>query len=372
MGHRRSSGPKGPENAHPKRQGHYRVALFVTNYIWSSLKDSTDIDGLGRLIQADETLTKTSGATVNYDSTYTYDMRSQLIEAQIQDIGEQTWTALYNYYKNGNINYRTIQQSQTSFTYNAELMTGTSQGESMAINWDENGNMMNQPKATDNGTFVYNWDNKLRSAAIGSYLLSLKYDPLGNRIYKGLELHSSGGPIGGTYQRKYIVDIVGDLPTILLELEPDDEDSFTIEKTYVYANSQILAQYTDPFSSAAKYLYLHDRLGSVRQVIDTLGNADVQCRYTYDPFGELFDSEAEETEGLNPFKFTGQYFDDELGQYYLRARQYDPHIARFTSRDPVTGKFEEPLTLHKYLYCTNDPINKLDPSGLEPILITPE
>ena len=86
--------------------------------------------------------------------------------------------------------------------------------------------------------------------------------------------------------------------------------------------------------------------------------------YTYDPFGELFDDETEETTISNPFKFTGQYFDDEIiDEYYLRARQYNPHIGRFTSRDPVKGKFEEPLTLHKYLYCTNNPINLIDPDG---------
>jgi RHS repeat-associated protein len=44
--------------------------------------------------------------------------------------------------------------------------------------------------------------------------------------------------------------------------------------------------------------------------------------------------------------FTGQYYDTEIDQYYLRARQYDPHIARFTTRDPVFGKFQEILTLH--------------------------
>ena len=42
---------------------------------------------------------------------------------------------------------------------------------------------------------------------------------------------------------------------------------------------------------------------------------------------------------------------------------YDPHLGQFTSRDPVAGKFKEPLTLHKYLYCINDPINSVDPAG---------
>jgi len=65
----------------------------------------------------------------------------------------------------------------------------------------------------------------------------------------------------------------------------------------------------------------------------------------------------------NSFMFTGQYFDSEIEEYYLRARQYDPHIGRFTSRDPVEGEFDAPLTLHKYLYCENDPVNLFDPDG---------
>jgi len=36
----------------------------------------------------------------------------------------------------------------------------------------------------------------------------------------------------------------------------------------------------------------------------------------------------------NPFMFTGQWFDDEISQYYLRARMYDPVLMRFTARDP--------------------------------------
>ena len=84
--------------------------------------------------------------------------------------------------------------------------------------------------------------------------------------------------------------------------------------------------------------------------------------YTYQPFGESFASEQVETI-TNDFKFTGQYYDSETGQYYLRARQYIPPIYRFSSHDPVTGKGLEPLTLHKYLYCVNDPVNKWDPTG---------
>jgi len=191
---------------------------------------------------------------------------------------------------------------------------------------------------------VYNWDNKLRSAALGSDSIAVKYDPSGNRIWKD---SSEAGT------RKYIVDIVGDLPVILLEIKPTNG---SIKKTYIYANSQILAQHDGEIAEDNKYFYLHDRLGSVRQIIDSDGG--VEKLYTYEPFGETI-----ETDGSfdNPFRFTGQWFDDEIEEYYLRARMYDPHIGRFTSRDPVAGKFKEPLTLHVYLYCLNDPVNKVDP-----------
>ena len=93
-----------------------------------------------------------------------------------------------------------------------------------------------------------------------------------------------------------------------------------------------------------KYFYLHDRLGSVRQVIDS--NANALCLYTYDPYGRLLESDCDSVVDNN-WLFTGQYYDQEIDQYYLRARQYSPTSARFTGCDPVLGKYNNPLTLHQ-------------------------
>lgn len=166
----------------------------------------------------------------------------------------------------------------------------------------------------------------------------------GNRVYKK----------SGQTERKYIVDITGRLPVILLEIQPSPS---SLKKTYIYADRQIIAQH-DGDMSDDKYFYLHDRLGSVRLVINDSGN--VVSHYTYEPFGEVIEDDGTFE---NAFRFTGQYFDFEIEEYYLRARQYNPAIARFTSRDPVRGRFTEPLTLHKYLYCNNDSINRVDPDG---------
>ncbi len=46
---------------------------------------------------------------------------------------------------------------------------------------------------------------------------------------------------------------------------------------------QVLAQHDGDYDDDI-YLYLHDRLGSVRQVIDPSG--DVKNRYTYQPLGK--------------------------------------------------------------------------------------
>jgi hypothetical protein len=54
------------------------------------------------------------------------------------------------------------------------------------------------------------------------------------------------------------------LPVILMELD----SNFNVMKSYVYGNSQTIAQYDGNPFSANKYFYLHDRLGSVRLVIN--------------------------------------------------------------------------------------------------------
>ena len=303
------------------------------------------VDGLGRLTDANETITKTNGSTIAHALVYQYDMLSQLTDANISNIDGDNWVAHYSYKKNGDMISRTINGSTETFGYTGHLMTDA---DGITLTYDENGNMKNRPSSATK-ELKYNWENKLRYGKSGPLktIKLIKYDPAGNRIYK--EKNNS--------KRKYIVDIVGDLPVILLELDPDNNDS--IEKMYIYANSQIIAQH-DGNDTDLRYFYLHDRLGSVRQMIDTSGN--VQNRYTFEPFGKMFSSEKEETIS-NPFKFTGQYYDHEIDEYYLRARQYDPVIHRFTSRDPVFGKAKQPGTLHVYLYCLNDPVNRTDPSG---------
>ena len=319
---------------------------------------SGDIDGLGRLKGASETITNTSQTQISHDLTNEYDMRSQLLQAEMTNVGSLSWIRdTYSYDKAGNVQSHVCANSlppvlTTSYAFVGDLMSSASTNSStdnFGLRWDKNGDMNYVDNVTGSDkNFVYNWDNKLRSATRVPYSLAVKYDPMGNRVWKR-------STIPTTY-RKYIVDIAGGLPTILLEIDPCNS---SLAKTYVYANGEILAQHNGDWTTDNRFFYLHDRLGSVREVFDQ--NTTVVRYYTYDPFGKT--REGSQTNSIFPFMFTGQYYDFEISQYYLRARQYDPQLMRFTGRDPVRGKFEDPLTLHRYLYCSNNSINRIDPTG---------
>ena len=49
--------------------------------------------------------------------------------------------------------------------------------------------------------------------------------------------------------------------------------------------------------------------------------------------------------------------------YYLRARCYDPQIGCFTSFDIQEGTVDASQDLNRYVYCRNNPVKYVDPSG---------
>lgn len=75
----------------------------------------------------------------------------------------------------------------------------------------------------------------------------------------------------------------------------------------------------------------------------------------YDDFGNTT-SYAEEVS--NRFMYAGEQFDKITGQYYLRARYYDPTVGRFTQEDTYRGD-----GFNLYAYVANNPLKYVDPSG---------
>ena len=112
-------------------------------------------------------------------------------------------------------------------------------------------------------------------------------------------------------------------------------------------------------SDGTKTYYVTNSHGDVVKLVNSSGV--VIKTYEYDEYGNVIDYYFEEDDD-NPFRYCGEYYDNESGLIYLRARYYDPTIGRFISEDPIRDN------LNWYVYCGNNPINFVDPSGLTIIL----
>ena len=104
--------------------------------------------------------------------------------------------------------------------------------------------------------------------------------------------------------------------------------------------------------SGVQEYYLTDGLGSTTDLRDEDG--DAVADYTYDVFGAILDQSGSSP---NEFTFTGEQRDSDSGMYFLRARYYDSATGRFLGQDPLPAQ-------NLYAYVANNPVNRIDPSGL--------
>jgi len=102
------------------------------------------------------------------------------------------------------------------------------------------------------------------------------------------------------------------------------------------------------------YYYLYNVHGDVVQLTNSSGT--VTKTYNYDAFGV---EKNPDNNDANPFRYCGEYFDVETGTYYLRARYYNPTVGRFLAEYPIRDG------LNYYTYCNGDPIQYIDPEGME-------
>lgn len=107
------------------------------------------------------------------------------------------------------------------------------------------------------------------------------------------------------------------------------------------------------------FLYNYDIRNSVTNIINPEGK--LIKGYSYDEFGDT--AERGDKTFKNSVKFTGAVSDDSTGLYYMNSRFYNPSTARFLTQDTYTGTPYEPWTQHLYTYCSNDPVDMVDPTG---------
>lgn len=111
------------------------------------------------------------------------------------------------------------------------------------------------------------------------------------------------------------------------------------------------------------HYYLKDHQGNNRLVINQIGIIE-QINHYY-PFGGIFDDNIAVSQ---PYRYNGKELDRMYGLdwYDYGARNYDSAIGRFTTIDPETEKYS---LVSPYVYCKNNPINRIDPDGKDDYIV---
>jgi RHS repeat-associated protein len=109
---------------------------------------------------------------------------------------------------------------------------------------------------------------------------------------------------------------------------------------------------------SAVYRVLSDHLGSVRALVNIADPSDVPVRLNYAAFGGVSGTGI----GVVPQGFAGGLYDAETGLVRFGARDYEPSVGRWVSKDPI--RFDGGVNL--FVYAGNSPLRLVDPAGTLP------
>ena len=278
-----------------------------------------------------------TGRTVDY----TYDALYRLTGEAITDADLGDKTIIYTYDAFGNRLLKEEDGVTTSYTYNAndQLITETAPGTVLTYTYDANGNTIEKDDGANSVSYTYGFENRLTAVNHGGGITTYQYDVDGIRVASQT----------GTDATHFIVDI--NRPYAQVLEERDGPGNLLV--SYVYGNDLIRQR-----RNSGVFYYHYDGHQSTRNLTDS--EEVITDTSTYDAFGGVI---AQEGETENSYLFSGEQYDKNVDQYYLRARYYDFTIGRFTSHDPLLGDQLYPIQQHRYLFANDNPVMFVDPSG---------
>jgi len=278
-----------------------------------------------------------SGRTVNY----TYDSLYRLIEEDITELILGNETISYTYDPFGNRLTRTDSTGTINYTYdsNDRLLTEAAPGYTNTYTYDDNGNTRRKSDGSITTNYGYDYESRLTGAQTGVNQITYGYDSDGIRV-----ISTANG--SATF---YLVDKNRDYAQVLEEM--DAVGSLVV--SYIYGDDLI----SQNRSGSISY-YHYDGQMSTRKLTD--GLQLITDEYVYDAFGILLNKF---WTTINSYLYAGEQYDPNIMYYYLRTRYYDNDLGRFITLDQFKENLYDPLSLHRYLYARNDPINKIDPNG---------
>ena len=335
-------------------------------------------DALGRTINETDSKTSTS-------KSYVYDSIGRITRENNQELGR---SYLYTYDSTGNVTKRQTFPYKTTPLFTLDMLSEDSLGYSTthpdrlvsyngkSITYDQQGCPLSYNNKTL--TWIRGKLTKVSSAGKGLTLAgSSTVTTSSNYSLESCTFTYNGN--GQRTQKRYT-----STPAIGSESLANILTNETIDYTYDHYGRLIhekIRRRMDGFTSVTNITYLYDCntsigikcnsalyyferniQGDVVGVYDSTGTKVVT--FKYDAFGRCTVSGNATIAQWCKIRYRGYYFDAETGLYWVQTRYYNPDWCRWISPDNVLlldVEFAHGLNL--YLYCGNDPINYVDPSG---------
>jgi RHS repeat-associated protein len=284
----------------------------------------TNIAGNGNITAANDSVIGTW--------TYGYDVLNHLTTSSKNSSPTQSFTYAYDRYGNR------WQQNQTptgvpSPQYNFDATTNRISGS--GVLYDALGNVIN-----DGAGNAYTYDAENRQIRVsGSAPATYTYDAENRRVKNGF--------------MEFLYDLDGHAITML------EASTGAWDVGEIYAGPRHLATYSYGTTN-----FLHpDWLGTKRAMSNVSGAVSQTCANL--PFGDGAQCTGSTEWGY--MHFTDDYHDSEDNLEHTWFRQYSSAQGRWMRPDPYGGSMDlsNPQSLNRYAYVTNNPINAIDPSGLD-------